>query len=43
MISEDRWIAQLYGPELKTLDDVFERSERLRATFSSVASGCAQR
>ncbi|MFZ0603075.1 MAG: ATP-binding protein [Roseiarcus sp.] len=34
MISEDRWIAQLYGPELKTLDDVFERSERLRATLT---------
>jgi predicted kinase len=34
VISEDRWIEQLYGPELKTLADYFERCERLRATFA---------
>ena len=34
IISEDRWIAQLYGPELKTLADYFERCERLRATLA---------
>jgi predicted kinase len=33
-ISEDRWIEQLYGPELKTLADYFERCERLRATLA---------
>jgi predicted kinase len=34
VIGEDRWIEQLYGPELKTLADFFERSERLRATLA---------
>jgi predicted kinase len=34
VISEDRWIEQLYGPELKTLADFFERCERLRATLT---------
>jgi predicted kinase len=34
VISEDRWIEQLYGPELKTLADYFERCERLRATLA---------
>jgi len=34
MISEDRWIEQLYGPELKTIADYFERCERLRATLA---------
>jgi predicted kinase len=34
VISEDRWIEQLYGPELKTLADFFERCERLRVTLS---------
>jgi predicted kinase len=34
IISEDRWIAQLYGPELKTLADYFERCERLRAALA---------
>lgn len=34
VISEDRWIDQLYAPELKTLADFFERCERLRATLS---------
>ena len=33
IISEDRWIEQLHGPELKTLADYFERCERLRATL----------
>jgi predicted kinase len=34
VISEDRWIEQLYAPELKTLADYFERCERLRATLA---------
>jgi predicted kinase len=34
MISEDRWIEQLYGPELLTLADYFERSDRLRRTLA---------
>jgi predicted kinase len=34
MISEDHWIDQLYGPELKTIADYFERCERLRATLA---------
>lgn len=34
VISEDRWIDQLYRPELKTLADFFERCERLRATLA---------
>jgi predicted kinase len=34
VISEDRWIEQLYGPELKTLADYFERCERLRETLA---------
>ena len=34
VISEDRWIAQLYGRELKTLADFFERCDRLRATLA---------
>jgi predicted kinase len=34
VISEDRWIEQLYGPELKTLADYFERCDRLRATLA---------
>src|SRR6202035_2062061 len=33
-ISEDHWIEQLYGPELKTLADYFERCERLRAALA---------
>jgi predicted kinase len=34
IISEDHWIERLYGPELKTLADYFERCERLRATLA---------
>jgi predicted kinase len=34
MISEDRWIERLYGPELNTLADFFERCDRLRATLA---------
>ena len=34
VISEDRWVEQLYGPELKTLGDFFERCERLRRTLA---------
>jgi predicted kinase len=34
MISEDRWIDRLYGPELRTLADFFERCDRLRATLA---------
>ena len=34
MISEDRWIDQLYRPELRTLADFFERCDRLRATLT---------
>jgi predicted kinase len=34
VISEDRWIGGLYAPELRTLGDYFERSERLRATLA---------
>jgi predicted kinase len=34
MISEDSWIEQLYGPELLTLVDCFERSDRLRRTLA---------
>jgi predicted kinase len=34
VISEDHWIEQLYGPELKTLADYFERCERLRAALA---------
>ena len=34
VISEDRWIEQLYRPELKTLADYFECCERLRATLA---------
>jgi predicted kinase len=33
VISEDRWIDQLYRSELRTLGDYFERSARLRATL----------
>jgi predicted kinase len=34
VISEDRWIAQLYPAEIKGLGDYFERSERLRGTLA---------
>ena len=34
VISEDRWIEQLYGPDFKTLADYFERCELLRATLA---------
>ncbi|MBV9286443.1 MAG: ATP-binding protein [Hyphomicrobiales bacterium] len=30
VISEDRWIAQLYPSEIRTLADYFQRSDRLR-------------
>jgi predicted kinase len=33
VISEDRWIDQLYRSELRTLGDYFERSARLRSTL----------
>ena len=33
-ISEDRWIDQLYAPELRTLADYFERCDRLRVTLA---------
>ncbi len=33
VISEDRWIEQLY-PEISALGDFFERSERLRGTLT---------
>ena len=33
VISEDRWIAQLY-PEIRVLGDFFERCERLRGTLT---------
>ena len=35
LISEDRRIARLYGPELRTIADFFERSDCLRGTLSS--------
>jgi predicted kinase len=35
LISEDRWIDQLYRHELRTLGDYFDRSERLRATIAA--------
>jgi predicted kinase len=34
VLSEDRWIDQLYAPELRTLADYFERCDRLRATLA---------
>src|SRR5271165_6585958 len=34
VISEDRWVAQLYPSEIKGLGDYFERSERLRGTLT---------
>jgi len=34
LISEDRWVAQLYPSEIKSLADYFERSARLRATLT---------
>jgi len=34
VISEDRWIEQLYRSEVRTLSDYFERSGRLRATLA---------
>lgn len=34
IISEDRWIEQLYRSEIRTLSDYFERSARLRATLA---------
>ena len=34
VITEDRWIAQLYPSEIKGLGDYFERSERLRWTIA---------
>jgi predicted kinase len=34
VISEDRWISELYQGEIKTLADFFQRSERLRATLT---------
>jgi len=34
VISEDRWIDQLYRPDLQTIADYFERSDRLRATLA---------
>jgi len=34
VISEDRWVAQLYPSEIKGLGDYFERSERLRGTLA---------
>jgi len=34
VISEDRWIDRLYRPELRTVADYFERSDRLRATLA---------
>ena len=42
VVSEDRWIEQLYGPELKTLADYFERCERLRATLAPHLSVCCR-
>jgi predicted kinase len=39
VICEDRWIEQLYGPEIKTLADFFERCERLRATLAPQVVG----
>jgi predicted kinase len=42
VISEDRWVEQLYGPELKTLADYFERCERLRATLAPHVVGLLQ-
>jgi predicted kinase len=33
VISEDRWVAELYAAEIKSLADYFRRSERLRATL----------
>ena len=34
VISEDRWIAELYRGDIKTLKDYFHWSERLRATLA---------
>jgi predicted kinase len=34
VISEDRWIAGLYQEEVKSPEDFFRRSERLRATLT---------
>lgn len=34
VISEDRWIAELYRGDIKTLKDYFHCSERLRATLT---------
>ena len=34
VISEDRWIAELHQGDIKTLEDYFQRSERLRATLT---------
>jgi predicted kinase len=42
VISEDRWIERLYGPELKTLADYFSRCERLRATLAAHVVGLLQ-
>ena len=33
VISEDRWIEQLYPSEIRTLVDYFQRSDRLRMTL----------
>ncbi|HEY1864236.1 MAG TPA: ATP-binding protein [Roseiarcus sp.] len=35
VISEDRWIAELYQGDLTTLGDYFQRSDRLRATLTA--------
>jgi predicted kinase len=34
VICEDRWIDQLYPSEIKTVEDYFPRSERLRRTLA---------
>jgi predicted kinase len=34
VISEDRWVAQLYPSEIRTIGDYFPRAERLRLTLA---------
>jgi len=34
VISEDRWVDRLYAPELRTIADYFERSDRLRTALA---------
>jgi predicted kinase len=34
VMSEDSWVDRLYAPELRTIADYFERSERLRAALA---------